>query len=105
MNYDIFEKNCCKCQMNYYKRHEIHCCKCKIIYNNELNHCCNCKMVYRKKQGHCCNCNFKYDKTYGYCKFCIKHKKLYKDVINELEYYPEVGIKYFEAKNEFYSNV
>jgi len=33
------------------------------------------------------------------------HKILYQDVINELEYYPGLGIKYFEAQNEFYKHL
>ena len=33
------------------------------------------------------------------------HKELYQNVMNELEYYPGLGIKYYEAKSEFYKHM
>jgi len=104
MNYSIYEKHCCNCKIKYHKYSMKHCCKCKMIYITDMYHCCYCKRNYIKYYDHCCIHDIAYKKNTN-CSICIIHKKihekLYQDIIYELEYYPNIGIKYFEAKNDY----
>jgi len=117
--YSKQHRHCCTCKMIYF--HEsIHCCTCKMHYNCYEKHCCDCKMNYWFNNKHCCdckmNCHIFFEihccihknqiiKTTN-CSICEEekqlHKEIYQDVINELEYCPGLGIKYFEAQYEFY---
>lgn len=104
------QNHCCKCKITYdiYTLNNsplylTHCCKCQLIYplSSKFIHCCKCKINYNIKFIHCCKHSFKNKKK---CQNC-KHIRKYKEVLNEILYYPKLGIKYFEAKNEFYENV
>jgi hypothetical protein len=97
------ENHCCKCKMNYRCIYIFHCCDCKQnfitrFYNG--NHCCKCKITYSNVVSHCCIHNSTYLKNDN-CDNCFYHKELYQHVMNEIEYYPNLGIKYFEAKCEY----
>lgn len=101
-----YSEYCEDCDIYYGERYngQNHCCKCKITYdiytlNNSslyLTHCCKCQLMYplSSKFIHCCKHSFKNKKK---CQNC-KHIRKYKEVLNEILYYPKLGIKYFEAK-------
>jgi len=96
-----YVQHCCTCKI-VYNIFNKHCCECKIVYTNLHKHCCECKIIYNYRiNKHCCKCKIYYNYYDKHCRVCMEHKVLYQNVMNEIEYYPNFGIKYFEAKCEY----